>query len=342
MEHRENVIAAIEHSGPDHLPLELLLLPGTIRDKREDLWNRIFELQERVRDESFPWLWIGSGSVVGADTDGVPLAADEWNTVWRLEAMGPNTKGYPLEDGYHLLDDYRFPDPEDPNRWVIADSQIESNRGIKYIRGMVWFTLFERLWMLRGMENMLTDPYLYYDEFCELRDRIVDYNLKLIDLWLERDVDGIFMSDDWGSQDRLLIRPDDWRKLYKPSYEKMFTRIKQAGKHIWLHSCGNVIDVLDDFVELGLDVLDPIQPQALNLDELTRRYKGKLCFHGGIDVQGVMVNGAPEDVKAYVRMLVEKLGDPSGGYILGTSHSIMAETPLENIIAIYEAYLELL
>jgi uroporphyrinogen decarboxylase len=299
-------------------------------------------LQKKVQDQFFPWLWIGGGTGAGKDPDGVLKYADEWGTVWRLEAVGPNARGYPLEAGYHLLDDYALPEPGDPKRWGLADAQMKSNRDKKYMRGMVWFTLFERLWMLRGLENMLTDPYLNYDEFCELRDKIVDYNLKLIDMWIERDVDGIFFSDDWGWQQGLFMRPDDWRKFYKPSYERMFSKVKQAGKHVWLHSCGNVIDLLDDFMELGLDVLDPIQPQALDLDELARRYKGKLCFHGGIDVQGVMVRGGPDEVKDFIRMLAEKLGDPSGGYIMSTSHSIMPETRLENVAAIYEAYLELL
>ena len=218
--------------------------------------------------------------------------------------------------------------------------RLVSEPGERYVRGSVWFTLFERLWMLRGFENALMDPYLEPASFARLRDRILDFNLEMIDQWLARGVDGIFFSDDWGSQESLLIRPEDWRKLYKPAYKAMFERVRAGGAHVWMHLCGNVLSILPDLVEIGLNVLNPVQPRAMDVKVLARDYGGKLCFNGGVDVQGTLIYGKPEDVRSEVFQLVDLFGSYDGGYIGGVSHTVMPETPLDNVIAMYEAFLE--
>jgi len=153
-------------------------------------------------------------------------------------------------------------------------------------------------------------------------------------------VDGIFFSDDWGSQKGLLINPEDWRKYYKPSYKKMFDRVRSGGAHVWMHLCGNITAILPDLIDLGLNVLNPVQPQAMDVIKLSREYGGKVCFYGGVDVQNTLINGTKEDVKNEIHQLVELFGKFNGGYIGDTSHSIMPETPLDNVIALYETFLE--
>jgi uroporphyrinogen decarboxylase len=194
--------------------------------------------------------------------------------------------------------------------------------------------------MLRGFENMLVDPYLDENNFRRLRDRVVEYNLAIIDQWLKRRVHALYFSDDWGSQKGLLMDPEDWRKHYKPSYRRVFDRVRSAGAHVWMHLCGNITAILPDLVDIGLDVLNPVQPQAMDVHLLAREYGGKVCFYGGVDVQGTLIRGSPGDVKREVHGLVDLFGRFGGGYIGGTSHSVMPETPLENVVALYEAFLE--
>jgi uroporphyrinogen decarboxylase len=169
---------------------------------------------------------------------------------------------------------------------------------------------------------------------------VVEYNLAIIDQWIARGVHGVFFSDDWGCQRGLLMNPDDWRKFYKPAYRRMFARVRSGPAHVWMHLCGNVIAILPDLIEIGLNVLNPVQPQAMDVHLLAREFGGKVCFHGGVDVQGTLVRGTPADVKNEVRTLVKLFGRFNGGYIGGASHSIMPETPLDNVIAMYEAFLE--
>lgn len=204
----------------------------------------------------------------------------------------------------------------------------------------MWFTLFERLWMLRGFDHMLMDPYLEGASFGRLRDRVVEYNLAIIDQWTARGVDAVHFSDDWGSQRTTLMNPDDWRRFYRPAYEAMFGGVRSGGAHVWMHLCGNITAILGDLIDAGLNVLNPVQPQAMDVRVLAREYGGKVCFNDGVDVQGTLIHGSPQDVRGEVDNLVDLFGRYDGGYIGGTSHSIMPETPLDNVIALYQAFLQ--
>jgi len=114
------------------------------------------------------------------------------------------------------------------------------------------------------------------------------------------------------------------------------------GKQVWFHSCGNVTDIIPDLIDVGVNVLNPVQPQAMNVDYLAKEYGGKVCFYGGVDVQNTMINKSPQEVKQEALHLVDIFGKANGGYMLSTSHTIMPETPLNNIIALYEAASELI
>ena len=334
----ENYSRAIQFENPEYLPCTLGVQFDWLYDKDESKQERIRELQNQFRDDMFGGLNVARGAEPKL-REGVARWKDEWGTGWENDGHGAKTETYPLMGGYDALDEYTFPKPYLQGRFETADAALQKSSN-RYIRASVWFTLFERLWMLRGFENMLMDPYVNKRDFCLLRDRIVEYNLAIIDQWIERGVHGIFFSDDWGSQNGLLMNPDDWCQFYKPSYKRMFERVRSGGAHVWMHLCGNVKAILPDLVDIGLNVLNPVQPQAMNVKELSREFGGKLCFNGGVDVQGTLIHGSTEDVKREVHQLVDLFGRFNGGYIGGTSHSVMPETPLDNVIAMYKVFLE--
>lgn len=261
---------------------------------------------------------------------------DEWGVIWTCHEF-PRVSGHPLEEGWDRLTDYKFPDPRAPGRYASAKETI-SRYPERYRLGHVWFTLFERLWFLRGFNNMLIDPYVYPEEFSYLQERIVEFNLASIEEQLRLGVDGIFFSDDWGTQESLLMNPDDWRRWYKPQYKRMFDLVHAGGAHVWMHLCGNVMAIIPDLIEIGLNVLNPVQPQAMDVDVLAARFGGRLCFYGGVDVQGTLPRGTVADVENEVRHLIHIFGRYSGGYIGSTSHSILPDTPPENIIALFRAF----
>ena len=337
---RETVKRAIEFRSPERLPALLHCPFGWLYEKDPAKEERIKELLKPFPDYLTGYDCFFFNVETVEKNDGAHHWKDEWGTGWEDDGHGPKTESYPMEDGYHLLTEtWKFPDANLPERWEGADKLIPEI-GDRYHLARVWFTFFERLWMLRGFNNMLMDPYVDPVNFCRLRDKVLEVNLAMIDKWIERKVDGVFFSDDWGSQKGLLMNPDDWRVYYKPAYKAMFDRVRSGGAHVWMHLCGNVTAIIPDLVEIGLNVLNPIQPQAMDIRHLSREFGGKLCFNGGIDVQGTLINGTPDEVKREVHETIDLFGRFNGGYIGGTSHSIMPETPLDNVIAMFEAFSE--
>lgn len=337
---KENIKRAIEFRQPEYLPLELYFFPSHLNEKDEKKVEEIQKLAESLKyDIIDPSTYIHAIGETTKEGD-LYYFFDEWQTGWVYDGFSSKAISFPLQGGYDLLADYKFPDPKLGPHVYLKDV-LEKHDGTKYVRAYVWFTLFERLWMLRGFENMLLDPYTNTEDFEKLRDRIVEFNISRIEQWLDLGVDGIYLSDDWGTQRGLLMNPDDWRKYYKPAYKKMFRKIRDGGAHVWMHLCGDITLILPDLIEIGLNVLNPIQPQAMDVDKLAKEFGGKVCFNGGVDVQGTLVNGSPEDVKNEVYKLVEIFGKYQGGYIGSTSHSIMPETPLDNVKAMFEAFADI-
>jgi len=336
---KENYTRAIEFNNPDYVPCHIYCDLDWINEKTPEKVQKIHELQSKFKDDIVADIHVAKNKTEPVKKNGMLKWIDEWECGWIDDGFGAKTEFYPLIDGYDKLKKYIFPDPQLNGRFDEID-KMNLSQEKRYVRASVWFTLFERLWMLRGFENILIDPYLDNKKFCYLRDKIIEYNLTIIDLWLERKVDGIFISDDWGSQQALLINPNDWRKYYKPSYMKMFDRIRSKGTHVWMHLCGNITAILPDLIDIGLNVLNPVQPQAMDVSCLAKEFGGHVCFYGGVDVQGTLIYGKPEDVKNEIHNLIELFGKFNGGYIGSTSHSIMPETPLDNVIAMYETFLE--
>ena len=334
---KEHFTRAIDFKRPEYCPSLIGVNFNFLYEKDKRKQEMIISLLDR----------IGNNEIVSMrcwkdkrwTENGVNYWENEWGTRRVDTGVGFHPQYFPMGEGYEYIDRVNFPDASDETRFMEAD-RILQNRNGRYMIGKVGHTLFERLWMLRGFDNMLMDPYVDEENFLILKQRVMDVNLAMIDKWLDRDVDGISFSDDWGHQRDLLINPQDWRKYYKNDYINMFSRIHRAGKHVWMHLCGNIIAILPDLIEIGLNVLNPVQPQAMDVNYLAKEFGGKVCFNGGIDVQGTMIKGSPKDVKNEVMHLIEIFGCYNGGYIINTSHTIMPETPLDNVIALLEAILE--
>ncbi len=334
----DNVSRAIQFESPAALPCMVEVDLDWLQDQDPSAQKQVRQLLGQLRNDVLEHLEVTQHTEPDIQ-DGVAHWTDEWGTGWTDDGHGAKPVSYPLQGGYDTLERYRIPDPDVPGRFDAVDRLLQQ-RADRYVLAAVWFTLFERLWMLRGFENMLMDPYVNPREFGLLRDRIVDYNLAIIDHWLERGVNGIFFSDDWGHQNGLLIQPDDWRRFYKPSYKRLFDRVRSAGAHVWMHLCGDITTILPDLVELGLNVLNPVQPRAMDVTALSRDFGGTLCFYGGLDVQKTLIYGQPNEIRQEVNQLIDLFGRFNGGYIGGTSHSVMPETPLKNVIAMIEAFLD--
>jgi len=259
---------------------------------------------------------------------------DEWRITWRKDNF---PTAHPLAN-WEKWRDYHIPDPHARHRFARAEKIIRRRKD-KYLLAWDFLTIFERMWMLRGFSKVFVDPYLYPKEFLTLRDTLVEYNMAIVEEWAKRDVDGIFFSDDWGGQKGLLINPEDWRKYYKPAYKEIFGLVRAKGLDVFLHSDGDISAIIPDLIECGVNVIHPVQPGAMDLRQLGEKYTGKLCFWGGIDCQKTLVRGTPHDIREEVCWLKKTLGTKKGGYI-GGIHSFLPGVPKENILALYQAFLE--
>jgi uroporphyrinogen decarboxylase len=267
---------------------------------------------------------------------------DEWGTCWghAFGGVGATPTDYPLKD-WSQLDEYLatgFPDPRAPGRFSDAATCLSRFGESRYCCGTIHLALFERLHSLRGMENVFADFYTHEAETRRLLDALAGYVLQLIRQWGELGADAVFLTDDWGSQTALMISPGMWRSFFKSHYRQLFAEAHQLGMDVVFHSCGNVMDLVDDLIEVGIDVLDPVQPGAMDMDELARRYGGRVSFCGGIDLQQLLTSGSPGQVRDGVRQLIDTLGRPfGGGYIVSPANVLTPDIPFDNLEALFEA-----
>ena len=187
---------------------------------------------------------------------------------------------------------------------------------------------------MRGMENLLMDM-LERPRFFEcLLDAILEHHLVLVQKALALGVDGVHFGDDYGMQTGLILGLPNWRKFIKPRLAKLFAPVRAAGKVISLHSCGKVQGLFDDLVELGVNFINPFQPEVMDvLGELGRR-RGKLAFHGGLSIQRTLPFGTVADVREQTRLLLE--AGREGGYIFAPAHDVPPDVPPGNLVAMME------
>jgi uroporphyrinogen decarboxylase len=195
--------------------------------------------------------------------------------------------------------------------------------------------LLERAWMIRGLENFLSDLVLEPRFVEALLDRILERQLELLEKVLKLPCDAILTADDFGDQRGIMIGPERWRKLFKPRYRILWEKIHRAGKKVFHHTCGNVFDIIGDLAEAGLDCLQSVQPEAIPVYEIERCYGKILTLWGGLGTQALLPFGTPEAIRTETRRLKQELGR-GGGYVFTSAKPIMSEVPLENALALIE------
>ena len=174
-----------------------------------------------------------------------------------------------------------------------------------------------------------------------LLEPLVHSYICLIDKISQYPFDGIRFADDWGYQRGILLGAERWRRFLKPHLAQMYARVHEAGKYVLSHCCGSIVEILPDLIEIGLDVYESVQPEAINNSpyELKRQFGGQITFWGGLGSQSTIPFGTPDEIRAEVTKLCREMGR-GGGYILSPAKALQPETPTENAAAVVEAFLQ--
>ncbi len=265
---------------------------------------------------------------------------DAWGCEWLETQPGMigQVVGHPLGGGWSDLSNLQVPDPEAQWDWAALAAGAERTRAAgKLSEGfmdVIHGGFFDRLQFLRGLDNLLVDFLERPPEFEQLIATLLDYNMRLIRLWLEVGIDVLHFHGDIATQSSLMMRPETFRSVLKPAYAQMFQACRQAGVHVKYSADGNLLAIVDDLIECGVSYHDP-QVRACTIDGIARAYKGRLCAMVDIDQQ-MLPFCSPGDIDDQVREIVEKIGLPEGGLMLYACPT--PDVPMDNIDAICRAW----
>lgn len=258
---------------------------------------------------------------------------DEFGVVWstsRIDRGSPIGPCLPDPDLAH----YTFPDPTDAYRFDDVAHWCAGHEG--HYRVLWVGDLWERATFMRGMEHLLLDVALNPEFVDALLRELTNYIMETVAALADiGNFECIAVSDDYGTQHGMLISPEHWRRSVKPCLAKIYALAKSRGLAVFHHSCGNIVPIIGDLIDIGLDILHPIQPEAMDILFLNREFGRHLTFCGGIPTQGMLVSGTPAQIRTEVQRLKRKMSN-HGGYILEPGITIQADVPPENLIAMID------
>ncbi|MCC5831123.1 MAG: hypothetical protein JJU36_16910 [Phycisphaeraceae bacterium] len=335
MTSRQRVHATIDMTGPDRVPRDLWLLPAA----------RLHYGDEAI--DAFCHRWplditqCAAGRPSAQRPRGNPYEAgesiDDWGCVF--ENIIPGVHG---EVKQPLLDDWSaMGGIQPPEELLEVDVDVVNafcRASNQFVFASGWGRLFERMQFLRGSENLLMDIAEQSTEFFELLDLVDAFFLRQYQQWARTEVDALVLMDDWGGQQSLLIAPAVWRAIFKPRYAAYAAIAHESGKKFFMHSDGHISEIFEDLVEIGVDAINS-QLFCMDIEEIGRRFAGRLCFWGEIDRQYILPEGSADEVRAAVKRVVDHLYRPEGGTI--AQFSFEGDTRIENAQTAFEAWAEL-
>ncbi|HSR12610.1 MAG TPA: uroporphyrinogen decarboxylase family protein [Thermodesulfobacteriota bacterium] len=366
---RERVALALSRKEPDRVPIDLGSIASTIRTV--DAYDRLkahlglaldkkilhFADEHVIPDEEIVkalhvdtwYLRLNLPKSWARERLDRYTVIDEWGVPWTKAPGSFYTfpSSYPIKTpDLAEIEKFAWPDPNEASRFEgLREKAVRLFRDTRYAliaEGLTGAGIFDMSWHLRGMENILMDMLLHPDFARALFERITDFYCRIYTEYMKAVGDYIEMViyyEDLSGQDGPLLSPALYRKFIKPCHRRIFRAIKDHTRaKLCVHTCGSVYPFLDEYVELGVDVLNPVQISARDMDprRLKENYGSALSFQGAIDTQNFLARATPGEVAEEVRRMIRILGR-GGGYLLTSCHSIQPDVPPENIVALFES-----
>ena len=325
---KERQLAAIAHKVPDRIPIDAIC----VENLREIGAQLGLDYEQSMDALGIDGRCVTVGPYQGEKEPGL----DEWGSS-AFDDYSSNRR-YPIADEEDLRR-YRMPDPD---CYPFADAgRAAAFYAPRYaVRGPYWKPLFCQVNSLMGMENSIISILAEPELFEGVLEMVFAHTYRFCENYLNacgKDLDIFYLGDDFAGQRGLLFSPELWRKFLKPRYQKLFELGKKHGKLVWFHSCGNILSVLPDLIETGVDVWETVQLHTLPItpQELKREYGRDITFFGGLSTQALPFLG-PDEAAAETRRVIEALGE-GGGYIFGPDHHIKPDVSVESTRALFEA-----
>ncbi len=327
MTKREVIHAVLAGKKPPYVPWSC----GVTKEAKEKLQAHYgaIALEDALQNHI-----LKLGSDIGFFEDlGENRMRDVFGVVWdrSIDKDIGNVQGCVLTEP--TLAGYSFPDPLDRRFFDEIPASIAS-RPDRFRLFQIGFSLYERAWTLRGMQNLLMDFYDHPDFVHELLNAIADYNIAQVKEALKYEIDAVYFGDDWGQQRGLQMGPKLWREFIYPALKRMYEAVHAGNKYMFIHSCGDVDELFDDLIDIGLNCFNPFQPEVMDVATPAWKYRGRLVFHRGLSTQKTLPYGRVEEVRAETRWLLE-MGQ-EGGYIFAPAHDVEGDVTLENMLAFIE------
>ncbi len=331
---KRNVIKTLEFDNPKQIPIQLWELPwadihypNELKSIRREFSNDIINapelLSKAVRTKGDPYK-IGE-------------YVDEWGCLFENrqdgiigEVKNPIINSWDCINDFHLPNEFLSIEFEEINKFCQKYND-------KFIISPCCARPFERIQFLRGSENIYMDLYESKDKIESLLKTIHDFNCNRLEVWAKTDVDALFIMDDWGAQNSLLISPEMWREIFKPLYQEYVDIASKNNKYIFMHSDGNILSIIPDLIEIGIDALNS-QIFAVQINNLIE-FKGQITFWGEIDRQSILPNFSEKEVENIVADVFDKLY--SNGGIIGQCEFGPGAKP-ENIYAVFDTWKKVL
>ncbi len=369
LNHRERVLAALNHDQPDRVPLDFggvgptdIVVPAYERLKKymgleletkpAGRFQRTAIPDEKILqrfDIDTRTLRLGQFKGGGRRPIDDDTFMDIWGTTWKraegnfhINVDGAFQKSDPKIE---ILETFSWPDPNDPGLYEGLRERAEAlrkNTDFAIVLTLIYGNgILKQCTNMRGFAELLMDLYENPEFAGRLLDKMTDISIRIAQNALDavgEDVDVVYYADDLGHQQSTLMSPQIYRKLVKPRHKRFFDAVKSRSKaKILMHSDGAIYTLIEDLMEIGVDALNPVQVSARNMDpvRLKKEFGGRLAFWGAIDTRDVLPFKSPQEVREEVRKMIDLMGR-GGGYVLASVQTLQAEVPPENIVAMFE------